>query len=586
MPHRPADRQHRGLRARPRACSRCRSGCRASCTSAATGWRAATSAGPTLTAERFVPDSVRGEPGARLYRTGDLVRWRPDGDARVPGPRRPPGEDPRLPHRAGRDRGGAARRHRRSASAVAVVVREDAAGRPAAGGLRGAPAGDRGRRRETCAPSSASGCRSTWCPSGLRVARGAAADAQRQGGPAGAAGAAAGRAGPARGLRRAAHAGRGAAGRASGPRCWASSGSAATTTSSTSAATRCWPPAGVARRASASASSCRCARCSRRRRSPAWRRGRRRRSGGGAAGSLAPRSRCPATGTCRSPSPSSGSGSSTSWSRAARPTTSRRRSRLAGRLDAAALGRALGEIVRRHEALRTTFAAARRASRCRSCPPAAAWRLPLRRPRGSARGPRREAEALRLAAAEAQRPFDLARGPLLRAALLRLADGRARACCSRCTTSSPTAGRWACWSASWRALYPAFAPGAPSPLPELPVQYADFALWQRELAAGRGAGGAARLLAEQLAGAPRALELPTDRPRPAVQPSRGASLSRRLSRELSERAHRRWRGARGRRSSWLLLAALRGAAVALHRPGRPGGRHADRRAARRRRSRG
>ena len=49
--------------------------------------------------------SVRREPGARLYRTGDLARWLADGDARVPGPRRPPGEDPRLPDRAGRDRG-------------------------------------------------------------------------------------------------------------------------------------------------------------------------------------------------------------------------------------------------------------------------------------------------------------------------------------------------------------------------------------------------------------------------------------------------------------------------------------------------
>ena len=51
---------------------------------------------PGLTAERFVPDPFRREPGARMYRTGDLARWRPDGSARVPGPGRPPGEDPRA----------------------------------------------------------------------------------------------------------------------------------------------------------------------------------------------------------------------------------------------------------------------------------------------------------------------------------------------------------------------------------------------------------------------------------------------------------------------------------------------------------
>ena len=61
---------------------------------------------PELTAERFVPDPFA-RPRRALYRTGDLARCRPDGDARVPRPHRPPGEDPRLPDRARRDRGGA-----------------------------------------------------------------------------------------------------------------------------------------------------------------------------------------------------------------------------------------------------------------------------------------------------------------------------------------------------------------------------------------------------------------------------------------------------------------------------------------------
>ena len=103
---RPADRQHRGATCSTPAWAGRRWACPASCSSAATAWPAATSAGrPDRRAVRARSRSAR--PGARLYRTGDLARCLPDGGHRVPRPHRPPGQGARLPHRAGRDRGGA-----------------------------------------------------------------------------------------------------------------------------------------------------------------------------------------------------------------------------------------------------------------------------------------------------------------------------------------------------------------------------------------------------------------------------------------------------------------------------------------------
>ena len=108
---------------------------------------------------------VRPPPGARLYRTGDLVRWPADGDARVPRPDRRPGEDPRLPHRAGRDRGRAARR-------IPAVRRGGRRRARRTGRRRPAPGRPTSCRRPGAAPTAAAlrgllrarPARATWCP--------------------------------------------------------------------------------------------------------------------------------------------------------------------------------------------------------------------------------------------------------------------------------------------------------------------------------------------------------------------------------------------------------------------------------------
>ncbi|HZF09459.1 MAG TPA: condensation domain-containing protein, partial [Thermoanaerobaculia bacterium] len=202
---------------------------------------------------------------------------------------------------------------------------------------------------------------------------------------------------------------------------------------------------------------------------------------------------------------------------------------LNGRLDVAALGRALGEIVRRHEVLRTTFRVGPDGSPRQVIHPPSAFSPSLTDL--SALPPERaEAEARLLAPRQALRPFSLTRGPLLRADLLRL----------------PTAGRHLLtltlhhvvadgWSleilvGELSALY-----AGASALPALPIQYADFALWQRRWLAGPVLDTQLDYWRRQLAGAPLVLELPADRPRPAVQTYRGAALPVPLPAALADR---------------------------------------------------
>jgi len=148
--------------------------------------------------------------------------------------------------------------------------------------------------------------------------------------------------------------------------------------------------------------------------------------------------------------------------------------RVEGPLDEAALDRALCEVVRRHEILRTTFEALDGMPRQRvgPSPESVLATLDLR---GSDEP---VAEARRVASAEATAPFDLERGPLLRALLLRLgpADHVLMLSLHHIVCDAASFGLLA---RELELLYAAFAQGRPSPLPELPLQYADFSLWQR-----------------------------------------------------------------------------------------------------------
>ncbi|MEP7123627.1 MAG: non-ribosomal peptide synthase/polyketide synthase, partial [Byssovorax sp.] len=206
--------------------------------------------------------------------------------------------------------------------------------------------------------------------------------------------------------------------------------------------------------------------------------------------------------------------------------------RLEGRLDRAALGRALAEIMRRHEVLRTTFASV-------DGKPHAVIHadftldLPETDLRALARQDRDE--AVRQASVdEAARPFDLGQGPLIRARLLAFGDDDHALFLSM---HHVVADDWtlAVLMREIGALYTAFHAGEASPLVDLAVQYADYAVWQRRWLEGPALDEQLGYWTRHLEGAPRILSLPTDRPRPPVRSSRGARARFELGRELTDK---------------------------------------------------
>jgi FkbH-like protein len=224
--------------------------------------------------------------------------------------------------------------------------------------------------------------------------------------------------------------------------------------------------------------------------------------------------------------------------------------RLRGRLDPGALAAAFSEVLRRHEVLRAVFPAVDGLPVQRLLPPA-----PVQPPVVDLSAlPQSEAEVRRLALDEARRPFDLGGGPLYRLALLHLdpadhvvlltihhiaSDGWSRGVLTR----------------EWSALYRAVAEARPSPLPELPLQYADVAEWERQRLRGEALESRLGFWRATLAGAPAAVGLPADHPREPATPPRGAHHRSRLPRDLA-RAAAAFGRERGASPFMVLLAAF------------------------------
>jgi aspartate racemase len=193
---------------------------------------------------------------------------------------------------------------------------------------------------------------------------------------------------------------------------------------------------------------------------------------------------------------------------------------LTGNLDLGALEHSLSHVIARHEALRTTF-------RLVDGEPVqvVAPRLEIQLPfadRTALPPEERDSEIQRLVQIQARLPFDLERGPLLRAQLVRLAPDQhvLILVVHHIVFDGWSAG---VLSHELSECYRAFSAGHAPQLPDLSVQYADFAVWQREWLAGSAFDQQVAYWRTQLAGAPAVLDLPTDFPRPAVHRRRGAT---------------------------------------------------------------
>ena len=205
--------------------------------------------------------------------------------------------------------------------------------------------------------------------------------------------------------------------------------------------------------------------------------------------------------------------------------------RLRGELDKDALQRSVNEIVRRHEVLRTTFGleAGEPVQKIATALEIAIEETDLA---GSADF---EAARQKFAHDEAVQPFDLVAGPLVRVRLLRISEDEQEHVLLVTMHHIVSDG----WSMGIMVreltrLYAAYAEGLDSPLEELTVQYADYAVWQREWLRGEALEQQLGYWKKQLEGAP-VLELPADHARPAVMSERGAAVRCAVPADLTEK---------------------------------------------------
>ncbi|MCP4656424.1 MAG: AMP-binding protein, partial [bacterium] len=232
--------------------------------------------------------------------------------------------------------------------------------------------------------------------------------------------------------------------------------------------------------------------------------------------------------------------------------------RLSGQLDPEALAASLADLAERHETLRTRFAA-RHGEPVQCIEPPREVTLPLVDLRGL-ESDRRRTEARRVGTAEARRPFDLSRGPLLRVTLVRVDDA---AHLAFLTMHHIVSDGWSMriLVRELGQLYGARVRGLPPQLPELAIQYADYAVWQRERLSGERLDRDLAFWREQLGESPEVLDLPADRPVPKVASPRGAVVRRRFPAAVAKALRARGREA----GATFFMTLLAGFQALLHR---------------------
>jgi hypothetical protein len=206
--------------------------------------------------------------------------------------------------------------------------------------------------------------------------------------------------------------------------------------------------------------------------------------------------------------------------------------RMVGPVDVPRLEQSLAEIIRRHEIWRTSYDIVN-GSFVQVVHPPSQDILPVIDLRGLGEE-RVEEEALRVATEQAQLPFDLSRGPLMRLSLMRTATAEYRLSIAAHLSIIDGMSVYQLFPSELARLYAAFCAGEPSPLSELPIQYGDYAFWQRSWLVDDEVTRQLAYWRKQFAGGLPLLQWPTDRARPTVFTHRGEIQSFRLSPPLSD----------------------------------------------------